>query len=319
MKNYNISKVTNTKNRLKEVQKQIEGLARIESEYSQVGQKLEDIETSINVLLKNLEEKNSEIQRLEGFSIGSAIKSIFVDKNKVLETKRNEYYALSKKYDKLKLEKVGMDFEFKILKGKLNKLTEYKKELEYLIELRAKELLNENSSQGHSLQNIIKDFEEEKQFLKLINITTAILDKVLNRLTLLSASYREVESYTSWKRSRNRNYAFDKRQAIKRAKELNLESKLLLSKLEMSLRDIGYTFRPLDLQLVSFENVIGMFFDNIISDFILKQNLYKAVEEVDSVYRAIKKIKMDILRLFTKSENNMQRLSEVRTSIILNN
>ena len=311
--------MTETKKRLIEVQKKISELDEIKSEYILVEQKRDDLEVSINKLLKRLEEKNSEINSLEKFSIGGAIKSIFIDKNKTLEQKRDEYYALSQKYDREKIEKASVDYEFKILNKKLNSLTKFKKEFEYLIELRAKELLNENSSQGHSLRQILQDYEEERELNKNLNITAVLIDKVLNRLTLLSAAFREVESYISWNRPRMRNYSFNKRQAINRAKELNIESKLLLTELEKSFRKINYTYRTLDLQLVNFENIIGMFFDNIISDFILRQNLSNAVAEVESVYQKSKRIKKDILNLLKKSEKNLNRLNEVRESIILDN
>ncbi len=310
--------MTDTKTRLEEVQRKIEDLSKIESEFAIAGQKRIELEDSINSILAQLERKNDEINKLEGFSIGGAIKSIFIDKAKTLEQKRNEYYSLSKSYDKLKLEKAGLDFEYKILNDKVKSLTKFQKEFEYLIELRAKELLTENSSQGHALKKILKDFENEKKLLRNLNITKAILDKVLNRLTLLGAAFSEVESYTSWKRRRGRNFGFNKRQAINRAKELNLECKLLLNELEKSFSKIGYTYRTIDLQLVNFENILGMFFDNIFSDLILQQNLSKAIAEVDSVYTKSKKIKIDIRSLVTESEKELKRLNEIKESIILN-
>jgi len=310
--------VTDTKTRLEEVQSKIEDLSKIETEFTVTEQKKIEIEDSINRILVQLESKNDEINKLEGFSIGGAIKSIFVDKAKSLEQKRNEYYSLSKAYDKLKIDKAGVYFEYKILNDKVKTLTKFKKEFEYLIELRAKELLTENSSQGHALKNILKDFDNEKELLGNLNITKAILDKVLNRLTLLGAAFSEVESYTSWKRHRGRNFRFSKRQAINRAKELNLECKLLLNELEKSFSKIGYTYRTIDLQLVNFENILGMFFDNIFSDLILQQNLSKAIAEVDSVYNKSKKIKIDILNRINKCEKALKRLKEIRESIILN-
>ncbi len=310
--------MTDTKTRLEEVQRKIEDLGKIESEFAVTEQKRIDIDDSINRILVQLESKNDEISKLESFSIGGAIKSIFVDKAKTLEQKRNEYYSLSKAYDKLKIDKAGVDFEYKLLNEKLKSLTKYKKEFEYLIELRAKELLTENSSQGHSLKNILKDLERENELLGNLNITKAIIDKVLNRLTLLGAAFSEVESYTAWNRPRVRNFRFNKRQAINRAKELNLECKLLLNELEKSFSKIGYTYRTIDLQLVNFENIIGMFFDNIFSDLILQQNLSKAIAEVDSVYTKSKKIKIDILNRINKSEKELKRLKEIRESIILN-
>ncbi len=310
--------MTDTKTRLEEVQSKIEDLSKIETEFTVTEQKKIEIEDSINRILVQLESKNDEINKLEGFSIGGAIKSIFVDKAKSLEQKRNEYYSLSKAYDKLKIDKAGVYFEYKILNDKVKTLTKFKKEFEYLIELRAKELLTENSSQGHALKNILKDFDNEKELLGNLNITKAILDKVLNRLTLLGAAFSEVESYTSWKRHRGRNFRFSKRQAINRAKELNLECKLLLNELEKSFSKIGYTYRTIDLQLVNFENILGMFFDNIFSDLILQQNLSKAIAEVDSVYNKSKKIKIDILNRINKCEKALKRLKEIRESIILN-
>ncbi len=310
--------MTDTKTRLEEVQRKIEDLSKIETEFTVTEQKRIEIEDSINRILAQLESKNDEINKLEGFSIGGAIKSIFVNKAKTLEQKRNEYYSLSKAYDKLKIDKAGVDFEYKILNDKVKTLTKFKKEFEYLIELRAKELLTENSSQGHALKNILKDFDNEKELLGNLNITKAILDKVLNRLTLLGAAFSEVESYTSWKRHRGRNFRFSKRQAINRAKELNLECKLLLNELEKSFSKIGYTYRTIDLQLVNFENILGMFFDNIFSDLILQQNLSKAIAEVDSVYNKSKKIKIDILNRINKCEKALKRLKEIRESIILN-
>lgn len=309
--------MADTKNKLQEVLIKIKNLDIVENEFSKAKENLNVIGESINDLLVLLEKKNNEIQKMDSFSLGGAIKSIFVDKNKALEDKRNEYYTLSQKYDKLKVKKSGIEFEYDILNKKLIELTKYKKEFDYLMDLRAKELLNENSSQGYSLKKILKEFDEEKEKHKKLNITRDLIDKLLNRTTLLSASLREVENYTSWKGRRTRNHRFDKRQAINRAKELNLECKLMLNNLDKLLIDINYTFRTLDLQLVNFENLMGVFFDNIISDFILQQNIEKAIIEVESVYKRLKKIKVDILELLEKSSSSEERLKEIRESIIL--
>jgi len=311
--------VSDTKVRIKEVLNQIKDLELVENEFVLVEQNKESLKVSIKKLLVSLEKKHNEIEELLHFGFKRIVSSIFNDKKKLIEKKRNDYYQLSKKYEILKTEQATVDFEYKILYKKINGLTKFKKELEYLIEIRESELIMERSSQGNSLKKIVSDIKSEKSILDRTENSIKIINSLFSKLTLLSASLQEVESYTSWKgaRYRGRYSSRQKQKAIQDAKEYNIESKLLLNNLDKSLREINYTFRTIDLKLINFESLLGMFFDNIFSDIILQNKISIAVDEVERVYQKLKKIKLDLIQIRSDTNLKIKRFNEVKNSIIL--
>lgn len=309
--------MSETKKILSEILSQINDLELVEKEFSRVELNKEKLKSSIDESLKKLEKKNREIEELSGFSFGGLVTSIFKDKKKLLEFKHDEYYKLSQHYDSLKNEMSTIDFEYNILSKKLNDLLQLKQKLKALMEKRENELLSENSQQGNTLNQIIDDISEKNTILEKTQRAIKIIDKLFTKLTLFSAALREVEGYSSWKTRRTRRSSYERNTAINNAKEFNIESKLLLNNLDNALRDIGNSIGRIDLRIIDFESYLGVLFDNIFSDLIIKKRVSEAVVNVESVYQKLKLMKYDLENNLKDYSEKISRLKQVKTKIIL--
>lgn len=308
--------MSSIRERIRELLSQINQLSVVETEIIRAENSVKVIDQNIREKLEMLEKKNLEIERLQSFSLTGLISSVFVDKKFELENKRNEYFQLSRQYDQIKAEKSASIFEMEILNRKMNELGVMKQELLVLMENRENELVNENSSQGMALLNVQKDIEEANIKLQKLNRSLELLDRIFSSLTLFSAALRDVESNISWNRKKQFMAGNSKETAIKKAKEFNVESRLMLNDLGKMLRELGISYTNLDVVLVAFENEFGIFFDNFISDIIMKKRIIEGVENVEFVFQNLKPVKEKITDKVSETDLLRQRLNSVKNKIL---
>lgn len=308
--------MSSIRERIRELLSQINQLSVVETEIIRAENSVKVIDQNIREKLEMLEKKNLEIERLQSFSLTGLISSVFVDKKFELENKRNEYFQLSRQYDQIKAEKSASIFEMEILNRKMNELGVMKQELLVLMENRENELVNENSSQGMALLNVQKDIEEANIKLQKLNRSLELLDRIFSSLTLFSAALRDVESNISWNRKKQFMAGNSKETAIKKAKEFNVESRLMLNDLGKMLRELGISYTNLDVVLVAFENEFGIFFDNLISDIIMKKRIIEGVENVEFVFQNLKHVKEKITDKVSETDLLRQRLNSVKNKIL---
>ena len=304
------------KEKIQELVVQINQLSFIENEIVRAERSAQSIDLNVRETLELLEKKNIEIEKLQSFSVKGLISSIFVDNKFELENKRNEYYQLSKQYDSLKTEKSASVFELEILNRKISELGVLKHELQVMMENRENELMTENSNQGMALLNVRKETEEADIKLRKLNRSYELSDRIFSTLTLFSAALRDVESSITWNRKKQFMAGNSKEFALKKAKEFNVESRLMLNDLGKMLRELDISYKNLDVVLVAFENEFGMFFDNFISDMIMKKRIIEGVENVEYVFQNLKNVKANIGDKIKETEVLRQRLFTVKDKIL---
>jgi hypothetical protein len=309
--------VSTIKEKIQELVIQINQLSFIENEIVRAEKSAQSIDLNIRETLDLLEKKNLEIERLQSFSVTGLISSIFVDKKFELENKRNEYYQLSKEYDSLKAEKAASVFELEILNRKISQLGVLKQELQVMMENRENELLNANSDQGMALLNVRKETEEANLKLRKLNSSYELSDRIFSTLTLFSAALRDVESSITWNRKKQFMAGNSKEVAMRKAKEFNVECRLMLNDLSKMLRELDISYKSLDVVLVAFENEFGMFFDNFISDMIMKKRIIEGVENVEYVFQNLRNVKANISEKIKETEVSRQRLFSVKDKILI--
>ena len=307
------------KDKIEQTISKINRLQIVENEFSSIEGKKKKLNSDLLKILDLLEKKNYEISKLEKFSVAGLIKSAFIDKKKLLEQKRNEYYDLSKQYERLKSEISALDYEYGLLERKYNELLKYKQELQALIEKREEELLYEDSSEGLTYRNIIDDIKELEKEKSKILFSSSIIDKLFSKLTLLSAALREVIGYGHWKsRRRMRRSNSYKNIAIKNVKQYLLENDLLIKKLEKSLEEIKIERLNLDLRPIEFQSFVNVLFDNFITDIILTKKINDAINNVDDVYQNLNILKRELKEKLTDINKKIDRLMQVKKEVVSN-
>jgi hypothetical protein len=216
----------------------------------------------------------------------------------------------------LKAEKAASVFELEILNRKISQLGVLKQELQVMMENRENELLNANSDQGMALLNVRKETEEANLKLRKLNSSYELSDRIFSTLTLFSAALRDVESSITWNRKKQFMAGNSKEVAMRKAKEFNVECRLMLNDLGKMLRELDISYKSLDVVLVAFENEFGMFFDNFISDMIMKKRIIEGVENVEYVFQNLRNVKANISEKIKETEVSRQRLFSVKDKIL---
>lgn len=308
--------MSNLKEQIQQLMSKIDDAKFIESEILKTQGSLEKLEYEIKEVLENLDKTNNEIESLQSFSIKGMVKSIFIDRKSSLEDKRNDFFILSKKYDELKKEKDIADFEMNILNRKISDLGVMRHELKAMMEQREIELRSENSSQGIALNNVIIDIENIGNSISGLKSTLSLCDQIFSKLTIFSASLREIENSLSWKKNKQFNSRSEREISIRKAKEYNVENRLAIHELEKRLREYNFSKNGLDLGLIAFENEFGILFDNIISDMIMKKRIIEGVANIEIVFQNLKNVKSAIESKIVFFENEKVRMLEIKDKML---
>ncbi len=312
------NRILSTKEKILDTLKKIDELKQLNTEFSKTEQNRKLLKSLVTKLLKNLEKKNSEIEELEKLSLKSLFSSVVGTKSNKLNNLRDEYLQLSKRYDNVKKELATIDFEYEILNRKLDNLTKLKKELEVLSDIREKELMSENSTQGHTLKQIVNEKLEEVDRKENIERTIDIISQLFTKLTLLNAALRDIEGSKSWGSRRKFKYgSIQGERALTKAKEYNLDCKLLINKLEHFLRYLGYADVDINLRLLNVENFSGSIFQNIFSDLVIQRRVADAIDNVEQVYREVNAIKDKLNNELVECDKKIERLENVKKQVIL--
>lgn len=306
----------NLKERIQELMIKIDNAKIVETEILKAQDSLDKLEYEIKDILENLDKTNNEIESLQGFSFKGMVKSIFIDRQSSLEDKRNEFLILSKKYDELKKEKDIADFEMNILNRKISDLGVMRHELKAILEQREQELRSENSSQGIALNNLITDIDNIGNSISGLKSTLSLCDQIFSKLTIFSASLRELENNLSWKKNKHYNSRSDREISIRKAKEYNVENRLVIHELEKRLREYNLFKNGLDLGLIAFENEFGILFDNFISDMIMKKRIIEGIANIEIVFQNLKNVKTALEAKIVFFENEKIRMLDIKEKML---
>ena len=121
-------------------------------------------------------------------------------------------------------------------------------------------------------------------------------------------------------RGRRRSQAsYRKRNQIDRAKDYAYKTKYVLQQFEKELRDV-YTQQDfqLNLKFDSFNGFTDIFFDNLISDWLVQHKIHNTLSSVLSVRDKVIRLTNSLQNEIPKLEDQIYKLDEDRQQIILN-
>ena len=119
---------------------------------------------------------------------------------------------------------------------------------------------------------------------------------------------------------RGTHASYNKHSHIDRARELSLTVKHNLIRFEEELSDVYDTGKmQLQFQLEPFNRFTDVFFDNLISDWIIQQKINNALNNVIAIHDKVKRYYNSLKTDFPKVENELVDLAKQREALIINN
>lgn len=280
-----------TQDKIRELGAEINQLVRVNehfisrtAELTVLNQEFEELEIKLFRLYE-------EVESLESKSITAMFHSLIGNKEQRLEKAKAAYYETNIKYVEFKKTIETLEYEMDILSKKAATLSERRQELSSLLAIREDELQEEDSVQGKRLRKLLSELEENDRHIQQVESILNSGRLTMKKVSMTILSLREASNWGQWEKTGKHRPPLrgqNRKRAINDAKQLANEAIRTLNNFEKDLAAVGIKFQAEELDLKSFNSVLDVFLDNVISDFIFQQKAQKNLAALNRIMEDIK-------------------------------
>jgi len=311
--------MSNTREILQTALKEYQDLDRVIRYIADLDARIAENKSIVADLANKQFKEFEDIQKLEGTSIKSVFYKVLGSQEQQLEKERQEHLNASLKYDSAKKTLDLLDYERGVLEKKLTDADVLKSKIELLKKKRADEIMRSNSLAGQRMIEIVEEKDDSIHIQNEIDEALAVGSKASDLLGRIINNLRQASNWGQWNTSgRRRMSSYTKHSYIDQAKNLSHAAQNVLHQFESELRDV-YRQQNFNLQveIASFSSFTDIFFDNLISDWVIQQKIQNSVSNVvavrDKVNRLMGNLQADDKQLVAE----MDRLDREYEALIL--
>jgi uncharacterized coiled-coil DUF342 family protein len=292
---------------------------KVASRLDQLIPEVQALKKELGQLDIEMQKEFSDITNLEKTGLKNLFYKALGSKEAQLEKERQEYLQVSLKYDQVRKTLELLEYEQKLLQKKADNLPAIEKRLDELSREQEQEMLRLPGEANMEVRKIYSQLEVQQRMI--IDIQEAIKAgaKALESLDNVISGLQQAHNWGQWDMSgRNPMSNHLKYTAIDKAKDWAYETNRLLKIFEKELLDV-YRQIPDDfvLHVDSFNRFIDVFFDNLITDWIIQQKIHHALNNSlntrDKVVRMIKTLDAEI----PKVNKQMDELNQAKKELVL--
>ena len=298
------------------VLKKSQSAEKIKRHLQQLEKQINTEYTLLDELANLLNKESKDYEALESMSLKSIFYKVLGSKEEQMEKERQEYLQASLKYDEAKKSIELMEYERKILTEKLDKMADVSKELKRMFAQREKFLVKNNGKEGKQLSSLTKELELNLRMIKEIREAIIAGENAQAVLEEIASYLKTAKNWGNWNTSGRRGMiqGYAKRTNMDKARAKVPHAKQALLRFENELRDIFQDYERLDfsLKLDSFSRFTDIFFDSLISDWVVQSRIQNAMASVhssiDKVHRLVGSLAARIPQI--KAQNKQIRTTK---------
>ncbi len=297
---------------------EIQNIKNIRNHFNQTMKELNAAYKKLDISARNLDKEYKDWQELESLSVKSLFHKVLGSKEEQIEKERQDYLQASLKYNEYKKSVELLEYEKSLLEKKLVDITLLENKLRTLKKKRAQEIINSNTQSGTELKQIFKKSDEKivlrneiKNAIIAGSNAAKMLDSMLNNL-------EQAKNWGNWDMmGKGRMASYNKHDAIDRSRETAYQAKHLLNRFQQELYKLGAGSFTFDIRIDSLSSFTDIFFDNLISDWIIQQKIKNAVSNVYSVKDKVKRIVQSLENDLVKVDEIIKELELAKEKLIL--
>ena len=309
----------NTQDKINEVLEKLVELKKVEKHFQQTINQLDDSYQELDKLHDILEKEYIDVKELESLSMKSLFHRVLGSKEEQIEKERQEYLQATLKYNEFRKSVELLEFERDLLKKKITDVTIYESKLEQLKLKREKELIMSDTTLGKKLMRVVHMMDQITSERKELTEARQAGSDALHHIKVLITHLKKAKDWGSWDMMGNnsRHAAYYKRGAIDNAREASHHAKHHLNRFQKELYDMGERQYNFDINIGSYNSFSDIFFDNLISDWIIQQKIKNAMHNVDGVYDKIQRLLQSIDHKILSLTGEQKSLQATKDQIIL--
>jgi hypothetical protein len=303
-----------------EIKETIESLTKLENakkHYALLTDSLVQMKNELSEKSIQLSKEQDDIEALEKMSVTALFHQVIGDKDQLLEKERQEYLSLAIKIKALKKSIELSEFEASIVKEKAMASDELIQKLHALKSERLSEIVANNEPSKSSIVNVLHEIDVcHRLTAEMKEPYIAGEEAKLHTQSTLQYLQQAI-NYGQWDMYGQNNAGYAKHNALDEAARSVAYAQRALQIYNKELLDIGVSDTLLNINVETFSSFTDLFFDNLISDWILQKKIKTTFERVKEVTEKITLIQLSIEKNIAKAEANTHHLEEVRDKIVL--
>lgn len=250
-----------------------------------------------NQMLADLETKmfaeHSDVEDLENRSLKSVFRQILGDKEAQLEKERQEYLHAFMKFEEYKKTLDILEYEKGILQEKVANASDVSAQIKKQLAIRKKEVMVNGSAIGKKISQLESEKNKyyyiRKECLEAVEVGNSAIGMMEEMVQNLKAA----NNWGTWSTRRRGNSVTSimKMVSIDKAKKISHQCQHLLRVFSKELADIhGQQKFDLSFNIDGFNSFLSVFFDNLISDWVVQRKIAASLSSVISTQSKVKRI-----------------------------
>ena len=284
---------------------------------------LEKLNSRINEAYEKIEELNwilessyLSLQKLENLSIKGLFQNILGSKEEQIEIERQEYLEAVLNYREAQESVKLLEFEKSVLEEKLEGLPSLLEEIELLILLREREILNSTLPLKRDI--IYLNLEQDKciQLKREVYEAKIAGTKVKVTLQKLTDDLRTMQKTESWGSMERSNTS--RTSLIANINHYFVELKTQIYRFEDELADV-YNHKNVNLtqELGKLPAMTVTFYSNLVSDWIFRDRIYHTLFQFEAIQDKVLRLLQSLDNETYKAESKIKQLEERKNELII--
>ena len=304
---------------LTEVTKNLEGLKKVGSRLEDLNREILALQGKVGYLVKQVDKESEDIETLKKTGVKSLFYKVLGSKEEQLEKERQEYLEANLRYDEARKSLELLEYERNILEGKIKALPKIEQRHQELLKIREQEIIASNPRLATKINTIDAQITERHKMLYEVEEAMRVGRGANHLLEQVLVKLDQAVNWGQWDMSgrRGRMSGHMKHRQIDMAKDLAYKAKISLTQFEKELRDIyGPENFGLTVQIPTFSSFTDIFFDNLITDWIVQQKIQNTRAGVLGVRDKTQRLLITLQGTIPKIESEIAQLKEARKSVI---
>jgi Chromosome segregation ATPases len=310
-----------TRTELSEVTKKLDRLKKIGNRLEDLNREIIGLEGKISFLVKQVDKESEDIEVLKKTGIKSLFYKVLGSKEEQLEKERQEYLEANLRYDEVRKSLELLSYERNILEDKIKYLPKTERRYQELLKLREEEILSSNPKLANKINTIDAQITEREKMIFEVDEAMMIGQDAAQLLNQVLDKLNKAINWGQWDMTGRRGQMSShmKHRQIDQAKNLAYKAKISLTQFEKELRDIyGPEDFGLTVRIPSFSSFTDIFFDNLITDWIVQQKIQNTRSGVVGIRDKTQRLLSTLKGILPKIESEIIQLEEARKTVLKN-
>jgi len=276
--------------RLDEVSAKLRARKKANTHLYRCYEELKQLQGHRKELFDILKKEEADVNKLESMSVNALFRLFLKSKEEQLEIEQQEYVVAAMKYNECLDSLQLIEYEIDVLERLIDETDELESRHDALMAKKELALKSEYPAVATMLSNL--DYKSTLRRLELREINEALVagEKARVKLIEILKLLEKVEGWGAWGATQYTS-KYTKTPFVDRARKTAVEARMLLRRFEQELKDV---FKNLhvrdDFTLDAFDHFLSIFYDNLITDWIVQNNLRHTQNSLSGTFAKVDRL-----------------------------